>query len=180
MSTGWIYLISSLAGALFAMAVRRVVEAHDVQHPMDGDARRVARHEDHGLLVVCWCIRIGLAHHDQDLAARSRANLSHYPQVAVHRDNGCRLSLSGLDGLYVNAGATQPLDGWLDALGLGGRLILPLTCDDNHGVVFRIERASYVPLDTALPIARRSMAPRDLASVRRVRLEGSLVHRSGG
>lgn len=29
--------------------------------------------------------------------------------------------------MLVNAGVTHPLDGWLDALALGGRMILPLT-----------------------------------------------------
>lgn len=77
---------------------------------------------------------------DRDLAARSRANLLHYPQVTVHAMNGCALSLSGLDGIYVNAGASRPLDVWLDALAPGGRLILPLTTEDWLGAVFQIRR----------------------------------------
>ena len=77
---------------------------------------------------------------DQGLAARSRANLSHYPQVTMHAQNGCGLALTGLDGIYVNAGASRPLDAWLDALAPGGRLILPLTQDDWLGAVFQIRR----------------------------------------
>jgi protein-L-isoaspartate(D-aspartate) O-methyltransferase len=50
------------------------------------------------------------------------------------------------DVIYVDAGATQPADAWLERLKDGGRLILPLTADGfpnrdvRRGVVFRIER----------------------------------------
>src|SRR5262249_33902626 len=37
------------------------------------------------------------------------------------------LSLPACDAIYVNAGATGPLDSWLDALKVGGRLLFPLT-----------------------------------------------------
>ena len=52
------------------MAVRRVVIAVDGQAPLDGDARRVHRHQDHRLLAVLGVARVGLAHQDRDLAAR--------------------------------------------------------------------------------------------------------------
>lgn len=81
---------------------------------------------------------------DPGLAARSRANLAGYAQVEVVTGSGAELALTGLDGLYVNAGATHPLPCWLDALAPGGRLVLPLTRDwegsIGEGLVTRIER----------------------------------------
>ena len=82
---------------------------------------------------------------DPALAAHSRDNLARYPQVEVVNRSGTDLSLAGLDGLYINAGATHPLPCWLDALAPGGRLVLPLTCDWEDAIgagrVARIQRA---------------------------------------
>ena len=54
----------------FAMAVRRVVVAEYRQRAQDGHARRVDRHQDHRLLLVARRFGIGLAHEDDNLAAR--------------------------------------------------------------------------------------------------------------
>ena len=54
-----------------SMSVRRIVVAEDVQHPHDRHAGRIARDEDHRLLLVAIGIgRIRLAHEDEHLAAR--------------------------------------------------------------------------------------------------------------
>ncbi len=54
-----------------AMAVRRVVEAEHRQHALDRDAGHIPRHQDHRLLLVAvGIVRGGLAHEDDDLAAR--------------------------------------------------------------------------------------------------------------
>src|SRR5262249_1752462 len=42
------------------------------------------------------------------------------------------------DLIYVNAGATHPPTAWLDALNVGGRLIMPLTPNDGFGVMLKI------------------------------------------
>ena len=53
------------------MAMRCVVEAEHGQHAVDGDARRIARDQDHGLLAVLVHVRrVGLAHDDEHGAAR--------------------------------------------------------------------------------------------------------------
>ena len=52
------------------VAVRRVVVAEHRQRAHDGDARRVARHQHHRLLRVARRAGVGLAHHDEDRAAR--------------------------------------------------------------------------------------------------------------
>ncbi len=51
--------------------MRRVVVAEDRQRAQHGDARRIARHEDHRLLAVARRVRgVGPAHHDEQRAAR--------------------------------------------------------------------------------------------------------------
>mmetsp|Transcript_8030 Transcript_8030/g.15497 ORF Transcript_8030/g.15497 Transcript_8030/m.15497 type:complete len:498 (+) Transcript_8030:657-2150(+) len=52
------------------VAVGRVVVAEHRQRADDGDAGRVGRHDDHGLLLVAARLGVGLAHHDVDGAAR--------------------------------------------------------------------------------------------------------------
>src|ERR1700677_1411870 len=55
----------------FAVPMRRVVEAENGKHTADRDALRVGRHEYHGLLPIpVGAVRIGLAHDDEQLAAR--------------------------------------------------------------------------------------------------------------
>lgn len=64
---------------------------------------------------------------DADLARQAAANLAGWPWVAVQQGNGAgHLSMDN-DVVLVHAGATHVLDAWLDALGDGGRLLVPLT-----------------------------------------------------
>lgn len=63
---------------------------------------------------------------DEALAAAARGNLAAMPWVTVEHADGT--AVSGMfDAILVNAGATHPLDAWLDALAPAGRLLLPLT-----------------------------------------------------
>lgn len=68
---------------------------------------------------------------DPGLAARARANLAHLSQVQVIAGDGATQAFDAADVIYVNAGATRPLDPWLDGLAEGGRLVLPLTTDQG-------------------------------------------------
>ena len=89
---------------------------------------------------------------EPDLACRAAENLQSLPQAAVVCSGGATADFGRVDGLYVNAGATQPADLWLDRLQDGGRLIVPLTVPGRRaprdpfgpavtqGAVFRIER----------------------------------------
>jgi protein-L-isoaspartate(D-aspartate) O-methyltransferase len=85
---------------------------------------------------------------DPSLAERAKVNLAHYPNVRVVQGNGVLVPFDRPNVIYVNAGATRPVDRWLDALKEGGRLILPLTAlpardwakSTRRGGVFRIER----------------------------------------
>jgi protein-L-isoaspartate(D-aspartate) O-methyltransferase len=78
---------------------------------------------------------------DSELAARARDNLSRYPQVEVTTASGTELRTENIDALFVNAGATHPLDCWLDALAPAGRLLLPLTARCRMGVVMKVTRS---------------------------------------
>src|SRR5277367_3727540 len=64
---------------------------------------------------------------DLGLAQRATANLGPFPQVRLHARSGTVPPIPPCDVIYVNAGATEPLAIWLDALQLQGRLMFPLT-----------------------------------------------------
>jgi protein-L-isoaspartate(D-aspartate) O-methyltransferase len=70
---------------------------------------------------------------EADLAARATSNLSEFANVTVHHHNAAQAPLPSADVIYVNAGATSPLDLWLDALRPNGRLLFPLTPDHGPG-----------------------------------------------
>ena len=82
---------------------------------------------------------------DTGLAAQARTNLSHLSHVQVLEGDGGSVAPNEYDGMLVNAGATHPRHAWLDALRVGGRLILPLTVanesDTPHsGHILKIKR----------------------------------------
>ena len=89
--------------------------------------------------------------YDPGLAAKAKANLAPYPNVKVVEGDGALVPFDEANVIYVNAGCTAPAARWLDGLGDGGRLILPMTSDRGFGAntpermasagaVFRIER----------------------------------------
>ena len=70
---------------------------------------------------------------DPGLAARAREHLAPWPQVSAVEGDASNLAPDSADLVLVNAGATHPLDAWLDALRPGGRLLLPLTFEPVAG-----------------------------------------------
>jgi len=64
---------------------------------------------------------------DGALADDARRNLASMPWVSVRHGDGSEPLQGTFDAILVNAGVTHPLDGWLDALAPGGRMLLPLT-----------------------------------------------------
>lgn len=64
---------------------------------------------------------------DADIASGATTNLARLSNATVYARSGTEAPLSACDVCYVNAGATTPLNTWLDALRLGGRLLFPLT-----------------------------------------------------
>ena len=76
------------------------------------------------------------------LAERAAANLADLENVKVHSRSGSGAPLPSCDAIFVNAGATGPLDSWLDALRPGGRLIFPMTPAEGAGAMLLITRRS--------------------------------------
>ena len=76
------------------------------------------------------------------LADWAAANLATYSNVTVRNRSGSSGPLPYADVIYVNAGATAPLDIWLDALRPGGRLIFPLTPAEGVGAMLLVTRRS--------------------------------------
>jgi protein-L-isoaspartate(D-aspartate) O-methyltransferase len=70
---------------------------------------------------------------ERDLAERAMRNLSKHKNVKVEARSGCNGSIPECDAIYVNAGATGPAQGWLDALRTNGRLLFPLAPDGADG-----------------------------------------------
>jgi protein-L-isoaspartate(D-aspartate) O-methyltransferase len=68
---------------------------------------------------------------DTALAKRARENLSYLPHVEVIAGNGGEMDPIPSDAILINAGATHLRPVWLDALRLGGRLLVPLTVDEE-------------------------------------------------
>ena len=67
------------------------------------------------------------------LAELAKANLAEMEDVTIYQRSGAEGTLPACNLIYVNAGATSPLDTWLDALLPGGRLLFPLTPDGPGG-----------------------------------------------
>jgi protein-L-isoaspartate(D-aspartate) O-methyltransferase len=63
---------------------------------------------------------------DEALAARARRNLADLQHVEVRHGTATVVD-AAWDAILVNAGATHPLDAWLEALAPGGRLVVPIT-----------------------------------------------------
>ncbi|MGH6887890.1 MAG: protein-L-isoaspartate O-methyltransferase family protein [Rhizomicrobium sp.] len=66
---------------------------------------------------------------DGTLAGRAREALSAWTNVSVVCGDGSVMPGKSYDVIVVSAGVTHPLDGWLDGLAPGGRLLFPLTMD---------------------------------------------------
>jgi len=79
---------------------------------------------------------------DPALAERARDCLSGLSNVRVLEGDGASVPFDVADVIYVNAGVTHPADAWLDGLSAGGRLIIPLTTDEN----FPIPDSPFDPL----------------------------------
>lgn len=77
---------------------------------------------------------------EASLARWAAENLAHYSNVTVYPRSGSVAPLPPCDVLYVNAGATSPLDVWLDALLPKGRLLFPLTPAEGFGGMLLVTR----------------------------------------
>ena len=69
-----------------------------------------------------WAVEV-----DEGLAARARANVAAWPWIDVAHGDGVTGLPAAVDVVLVHAGATHVLDAWLDPIGDGGRILVPLT-----------------------------------------------------
>lgn len=76
-----------------------------------------------------------------EFAKRAVSNLADFPFVTVHARSGAEAPLATCDVLYVNAGATEPMEVWLDALRPGGRLLFPMTPADGTGAMLLVTKS---------------------------------------
>jgi len=79
---------------------------------------------------------------EEELAQRAVTNLASYSNVAVEHRSGSEGPLPSCDIIYVSAGATDPMDVWLDALRPGGRLLFPLTPAQGAGGMLLVTRTT--------------------------------------
>jgi protein-L-isoaspartate(D-aspartate) O-methyltransferase len=77
---------------------------------------------------------------EERLAQRAKDNLADLPQATIHSRSGVEGPLPVCDVVYVSAGATAPMDAWLDALRPGGRLLFPLTPAQGAGGLLLVTR----------------------------------------
>jgi protein-L-isoaspartate(D-aspartate) O-methyltransferase len=79
---------------------------------------------------------------DADLAARALRNLEPQANVTVREQSALLSGLPSANVIYVNAGATHVPAVWLDALAVGGRLVLPLTPEEREGCMLIVTRTA--------------------------------------
>jgi protein-L-isoaspartate(D-aspartate) O-methyltransferase len=77
---------------------------------------------------------------EPEFARRATDNLAEFSYVTMHDRSGTEGPLPKCDVLYVNAGATEPLAGWLDALRPNGRLLFPMTPAEGVGAMLLITK----------------------------------------
>jgi len=79
---------------------------------------------------------------DQVLARRSRQNLKGYRQVEVVAADGFAHDPGKVDAILVNAGVTHLSQAWLENLRPGGRIMVPLTLENQGGRILKATRSS--------------------------------------
>lgn len=77
---------------------------------------------------------------EPELGRRAIENLKPWDNVEVRLASGVNDELPRCDAIYVNAGATRPVAGWLDALNEQGRLLFPLIGLQGRGVTLLLTR----------------------------------------
>jgi protein-L-isoaspartate(D-aspartate) O-methyltransferase len=79
---------------------------------------------------------------EPELARRAQSNLADLPNVRVCGQSALATELPTADVIYVCAGVTQVPALWLDALAVGGRLVLPLVPNERLGCMLRVTRTT--------------------------------------
>ena len=77
---------------------------------------------------------------DGKLAEQARVALQPWPQAVAITADGTAYDPGEVDLIVASAGATHPAPLWLDSLRTGGRLLFPLTTDDQGGAMLLLTR----------------------------------------
>jgi protein-L-isoaspartate(D-aspartate) O-methyltransferase len=80
---------------------------------------------------------------EPELGRRAVENLKPWDNVEVRLASGVNDELPRCDAIYVNAGATRPVAGWLDALNEEGKLLFPLIGLLGRGVTLLLTRLQH-------------------------------------
>jgi protein-L-isoaspartate(D-aspartate) O-methyltransferase len=80
---------------------------------------------------------------EPELGRRAVENLKPWDNVEVRLASGVDDALPRCDAIYVNAGATRPVAGWLDALNEGGKLLFPLIGSQGGGVSLLLTKPQH-------------------------------------
>lgn len=80
---------------------------------------------------------------DPALADKAAENLAPWSSVTVNNRNAVTCEIGPADVVYVNAGASSLPGHWLDALDVGGRLLLPLVPGDAEGAMLLVTRRHH-------------------------------------
>lgn len=79
---------------------------------------------------------------DAALAAAARRNLGAWPTATIHAADASLRIAGQWDVIVAFAGATTPLGWWLDGLADHGRLLLPMTANQERGgFMLRLQRS---------------------------------------
>jgi len=70
--------------------------------------------------------RVTAIEFDPELADQARNNLGKYSQVEVIAGDATKYDAGPADAIFVNAGATHPLQLWIESLRPSGRLVFPM------------------------------------------------------
>ena len=95
---------------------------------------------------------------EPELARKAVDNLADLKNVRVSHLSGSAGPLPDCDVIYVSAGATDPIDVWLDALCIGGRLLFPLTPEKGVGGMLLVTRTATDAFDARF-ISRAMFIP---------------------
>jgi protein-L-isoaspartate(D-aspartate) O-methyltransferase len=79
---------------------------------------------------------------EHDIAERASHNLASFMNVRISTQSALTAALPVADVIYVNAGATHVPSAFLDAMAIGGRLVLPLTPNERLGCMLAVTRRS--------------------------------------
>lgn len=100
---------------------------------------------------------------DDALAAQATANLAGHANVTVLQGDGLRMPLPQADIVYVNFAVDHPVEGWVEALKPGGRLLFPFGYPDRSAdgaAAAKTHRAGFLLVERdAAGLAARFIQP---------------------